>query len=98
MKIKKIEKWKPKISSAKRNDCNNLLSCIGCHQYSTNPQDRRKKQEEKQKLIYYVWNKNWTSMSASSLRISSSQQRFLLAVYLIDLFNGVATWKRITQS
>jgi hypothetical protein len=25
----------------------------------------RKKQEEKQKLIYYVWNKNWTSMSAS---------------------------------
>jgi hypothetical protein len=31
-------------------------------------------------------------------RISSSQQGFLLAVYLIDLFNGVATWKRITQS
>jgi hypothetical protein len=58
----------------------------------------RKKQEEKQKLIYYVWNKNWTSMSASSLRISSSEQRLLLAVYLIDLFNGVATWKRITQS
>jgi hypothetical protein len=58
----------------------------------------RKKQEEKQKLIYYVWNKNWTSMSASSLRISSSEQRLLLAVYLIDLFNGVATWKKITQS
>jgi hypothetical protein len=58
----------------------------------------RKKQEEKQKLIYYVWNKNWTSMSASSPRISSSPQGFLLAVYLIDLFNGVATWKRITQS
>jgi hypothetical protein len=58
----------------------------------------RKKQEEKQKLIYYVWNKNWTSMSASFPRISSSQQRLLLAVYLIDLFNRVATWKRITQS
>jgi hypothetical protein len=49
----------------------------------------RKKQEEKQKLIYYVWNKNWTSMSASSPRISSSPQGLLLAVYLIDLFNGV---------
>jgi hypothetical protein len=36
----------------------------------------RQKQEEKQKLIYYVWNKNWTSMSASSPRISSSQQGF----------------------
>jgi hypothetical protein len=58
----------------------------------------RTKQEEKQKLIYYVWNKNWTSMSASSPIISSSQQGFLLAVYLIDFFNGVPTWKRITKS
>jgi hypothetical protein len=37
-------------------------------------------------------------MSASSPRISSSQQGFLLVVYLIHFFNEVATWKRITQS
>jgi hypothetical protein len=53
----------------------------------------KQKKEEKQKLIYYVWNKHWKSMSASSPRISSNPQGFLLAVYLIDLFNGVATCK-----
>jgi hypothetical protein len=58
----------------------------------------KQKQEGKQKLICYVWNKHRKSMSASSPRISSSQQGLLLAVYLIDFFNGVATWKRITQS
>jgi hypothetical protein len=36
-------------------------------------------------------------MSASPPRISSSPQGLLLAVYLTDLFNGVATWKRSTQ-
>jgi hypothetical protein len=57
----------------------------------------KQKQEGKQKLIYYVWNKHWKSMSASSPRISSSPQGLLLAVYLIDLFNGVATWKGSKQ-
>jgi hypothetical protein len=36
-------------------------------------------------------------MSASSPRISSNPQGLLLAVYLIDLFNGVATWKGSKQ-
>jgi hypothetical protein len=57
----------------------------------------KKKQEGEQTLIYYVWNKHRKSMSASSPRISSNQQRFLLAVYLIYLFNGVATWKGSKQ-
>ena len=43
-------------------------------------------------------NKDWISVSASLPRISSNQQGLLLAVYLIDLFNGVATWKKNTQS
>jgi hypothetical protein len=56
-----------------------------------------KEKKEKQKLIYYVWNKNWTSMSASSPRISSSPQGFILTIYLTNLFNGVTTWKRSKQ-
>jgi hypothetical protein len=36
-------------------------------------------------------------MSASSPRLSSSLQGFLPIVYLIDLFNGVATWKESKQ-
>jgi hypothetical protein len=57
----------------------------------------KKKQEGKHKLIYYVGNKHWKSMSASSPRISSSQQGLFLAVYLIYLFNGVTTWKGSKQ-
>jgi hypothetical protein len=36
-------------------------------------------------------------VSGSHPRISSNPQGLLLAVYLIDLFNGVATWKGTTQ-
>jgi hypothetical protein len=57
----------------------------------------KQKQEGKQKLIYYVWNKHRKSMSASSPIISSSEQGLLLVVYLIYFFNGVATWKGSKQ-
>jgi hypothetical protein len=56
-----------------------------------------KAKTRRKKLIIKFGNKNWTSMSASSPRISSSPQGLLLAVYLIDLFNGVATWKGSKQ-
>jgi hypothetical protein len=56
------------------------------------------KTRRKAKVRLLSWNKNWISVSASSPRISSSPQGLLLAVYLTDLFNGVATWKRITRN
>jgi hypothetical protein len=56
------------------------------------------KTRRKTKVNLLIWNKNWISVSASSPRISSSQQGLLLAVYLTDLFNGVATWKGTTQN
>jgi hypothetical protein len=58
----------------------------------------KQKQEEKQKLNLLSLEQELDINECFSPRISSSQQGLLLAVYLIDLFNGVATWKRITQS
>jgi hypothetical protein len=55
------------------------------------------KTRRKTKVRFLSWNKNWIPVSASSPRISSSPQGLLLAVYLIDLFNGVATWKGSKQ-
>jgi hypothetical protein len=55
------------------------------------------KQEGKPKVRFLSWNKNWITVSASSLRISSNPQGFILAIYLTDLFNGVATWKGCKQ-
>jgi hypothetical protein len=54
---------------------------------------KKKKQEGKKNLICYVWNKHWKSMSASSPRISRSQQGLVLVVYLIYFFYGFTTWK-----
>jgi hypothetical protein len=51
------------------------------------------KTRRKTKVRLLSWNKDWIPVSASSPRISSSSQGLLLAVYLTDLFNGVATWK-----
>jgi hypothetical protein len=56
------------------------------------------KTRRKTKVRLLIWNKNWIRVSASSPRISSSPQGFLLAVYLTDLFNGVATWKEANKS
>jgi hypothetical protein len=58
----------------------------------------KQKQEGKQKLNLLSLEQELDTSECFSPRISSSQQGLLLAVYLIDLFNGVATWKRITQS
>jgi hypothetical protein len=55
------------------------------------------KTRRKTKVNLLIWNKNWIPVSASSPRISSSPQGLLLAVYLTDLFNGVATWKGSKQ-
>jgi hypothetical protein len=55
------------------------------------------KTRRKAKVRLLSWNKNRIPVSASSPRISSSPQGLLLAVYLTDLFNGVATWKGIKQ-
>jgi hypothetical protein len=49
------------------------------------------KTRRKAKVRLLSWNKNWIPVTASSPRISSNSQGFLLAVYLTDLFNGVAT-------
>jgi hypothetical protein len=56
------------------------------------------KTRRKTKVNLLSWNKNWILVSASSPRISSNPQGLLLAVYLTDLFNGVATWKRFTRN
>ena len=55
------------------------------------------KTRRKTKVRLLGWNKNWIPVSASFPRISSSSQGLLLAVYLTDLFNGVATWKGSKQ-
>jgi hypothetical protein len=55
------------------------------------------KTRRKTKVRLLSWNKDWIPVSASSPRISSSPQGLLLAVYLTDLFNGVATWKGSEQ-
>ena len=55
------------------------------------------KTRKKTKVKLLSRNKNWISVSASSPRLSISPQRLLLVVYLIDLFNGVATWKESKQ-
>jgi hypothetical protein len=58
----------------------------------------KKQTRRKTKVNLLSWNKNWTLMSASSPRFSSSPQGLLRAVYLTDLFDGVSTWKGITQN